>query len=316
MSTGNMPCKHRIEPQDGIEVHVLRSAEVEVRIIPELGAKISSLKDRHSGRQWLWSPPGARLFRNTLADAFASSTLIGADECFPSIAGCTWRDRKLPDHGEAWSLPWTVTTTNDSVTTRLKCVAAPFVLERTARLAAHILRLDYTLTNVGTQPEEFLWALHPLMAIQPGDRIELPTSQITVEVALNCVLGERGAKLHWPRPQPGMDLGTMDFGERVPAALKAFARDLKECRADLVNERTRARLTMRFAGDGVDTLGIWINRGGWHGYDHVALEPTNAAADALDVAASVSGHCGKISPGQKLEWHVQLEMQSGVFPET
>jgi galactose mutarotase-like enzyme len=316
MSTGNMPCKHRIEQQDGIEVHVLRSAEVEVRIIPELGAKISSLKDRHSGRQWLWSPPGARLFRNTLADAFASSTLIGADECFPSIAGCTWRDRKLPDHGEAWSLPWTVTTTNDSVTTRLKCVAAPFVLERTARLAAHILRLDYTLTNVGTQPEEFLWALHPLMAIQPGDRIELPTSQITVEVALNCVLGERGAKLHWPRPQPGMDLGTMDFGERVPAALKAFARDLKECRADLVNERTRARLTMRFAGDGVDTLGIWINRGGWHGYDHVALEPTNAAADALDVAASVSGHCGKISPGQKLEWHVQLEMQSGVFPET
>ena len=211
-----MPCKHRIEQQDGIEVHVLRSAEVEVRIIPELGAKISSLKDRHSGRQWLWSPPGARLFRNTLADAFASSTLIGADECFPSIAGCTWRDRKLPDHGEAWSLPWTVTTTNDSVTTRLKCVAAPFVLERTARLAAHILRLDYTLTNVGTQPEEFLWALHPLMAIQPGDRIELPTSQITVEVALNCVLGERGAKLHWPRPQPGMDLGTMDFGEQRP----------------------------------------------------------------------------------------------------
>jgi galactose mutarotase-like enzyme len=316
MSTGDMLCKHRIEQQDGIAVHVLRSAEVEVRIIPELGAKISSLKDRRSGREWLWSPPGARLFHNALADAFARSTLIGADECFPSIAGCAWRDRKLPDHGEVWALPWTVAATNDSVTTRLKCVVSPFILERTVRLAAHILYLDYTLTNSGPQSEEFLWALHPLLAIHPGDRIELPPSEVIVEVALNCALGKRGAKLHWPRPHPGMDLAAMDFGTTAPAALKAFAHDLKERRADLVNERTRARLTMRFAGDGMDTLGIWINRGGWNGYHHVALEPTNAAADALNVAASESGHCGKISPGQKLDWHVQLEMHPGIFSET
>lgn len=256
-----MSCQHSIEWRDGFAVHVLRTAEAEVRIIPELGAKIASLLDRRSGREWMWSPPNARLFRNALADAFQHSTLIGADECFPTIAGCTWHNRHLPDHGEVWSLPWTVDTTAASVTTKLACVVSPFVLERTARLEANILHLDYTLTNVGPQAEEFLWALHPLITIHPGDRLEIPTERVTMEGATNCPLGERGTVLSWPRPNASVDLEKMDFGQSAPASLKAFAFDLTEQRAAIANYITGERLTIRFSGASLNTLGIFINRG-------------------------------------------------------
>ena len=36
------------------------------------------------------------------------SPLVGADECLPTIAPCSWRGRELPDHGEVWNVPWAV----------------------------------------------------------------------------------------------------------------------------------------------------------------------------------------------------------------
>jgi galactose mutarotase-like enzyme len=305
-----MSCQHSIEMRDGIAVHALRTAEAEVRIVPELGAKISSLLDRRTGREWMWSPPGARLFRNRLADPFHESTIIGADECFPTIAGCTWRNRNLPDHGEAWSLPWTVETGPAFVTTRLECVVTPFVLERTARLEADILHLDYALANVGSQPEEFLWALHPLMTIHPGDRLEIPTERVTMEGALNCPLGTRGTVLAWPRPSAAVDLAKMDFGQSAPASIKVFAHDPPEQRAGIVNDLTGERLTVRYSGESLNTLGIFINRGGWNGFHMVAIEPTNGAPDALDVAAGEWRRCGSLAPGQQLNWSVRLELHA------
>jgi galactose mutarotase-like enzyme len=258
----------------------------------------------------MWSPPDARLFRNQVGDAFEKSTIIGSDECFPTIAACNWRNRPLPDHGEAWSLPWTVEVTAASVTTRLDCVVSPFVLERTARLEANILHLDYTLTNTGSQPEEFLWALHPLMTIHPGDRLEIPTTQVMMEGATNCALGERGTVLAWPRPKAAVDLAKMDFDQSAPASLKAFAFDLTEQRAAIVNDVTGERLTVRYSGEALNTLGIFINRGGWNGFQQVALEPTNGAPDALDMAARDWRRCGNIMAGQRQEWSVRMELQA------
>jgi galactose mutarotase-like enzyme len=305
-----MPCQQSIEQRDGIAVHVLRTAEAEVRIVPELGAKISSLRDRRTGREWLWSPPDAQLFRNRLGDSFDKSTIIGADECFPTIAACNWRNRNLPDHGEAWSLPWTVEAAGNSVTTKLTCVVSPFVMDRPARLEANILHLDYTLTNVGAQPEEFLWALHPLMTIHPGDRLEIPTTQVTLEGATNCPLGERGTVLSWPRPNAAVHLAKMDFGQSAPWSLKAFAFDLTGQRAAIVNDVTGERLTILYSGEALNTLGIFINRGGWNGFHKVALEPSTGAPDALDVAAKDWRRCGKIMAGQRQEWSVRMELQA------
>jgi hypothetical protein len=67
-----------------------------MQVVPALGGKILSLVDRTAGTEWMWTPPDGRgLFRNAIIDPFAQSTLAGADECFPTVAACEWKGRRI-----------------------------------------------------------------------------------------------------------------------------------------------------------------------------------------------------------------------------
>src|ERR1041385_8547677 len=99
MNVVGLHCTTRRE--QGFEVFILGSQEVEVAVVPELGARIISLKDLRTGREWLWHPAGGRkLFRNRAGDNFARSPLVGVDECLPTIAPFSGQHRVLPDQGE------------------------------------------------------------------------------------------------------------------------------------------------------------------------------------------------------------------------
>ncbi len=90
----------------GFDVYHLGNEAVELAVVPELGARLVSLKDLRTGREWMWHPPGGlKLFRNRLGDDFSLSPLAGMDECPPTIAKCAWQGTELPDHGEVWSAP-------------------------------------------------------------------------------------------------------------------------------------------------------------------------------------------------------------------
>jgi len=73
-----------VRHEQGFEVFIIRNQDVELAVVPELGARIISLKDLHTGREWLWHPAGGpKLFRNRAGDNFESSPLVGLDECLP-----------------------------------------------------------------------------------------------------------------------------------------------------------------------------------------------------------------------------------------
>src|SRR6266481_4178400 len=98
-----------VRREQGFEVFILSNQEVELAVVPELGARIISLKDLRTGREWLWHPTkGLKLFRNRAGENFESSPLVGMDECLPTIAPCCWRGRDLPDHGEVWATNWSL----------------------------------------------------------------------------------------------------------------------------------------------------------------------------------------------------------------
>src|SRR5580765_6664736 len=98
-----------VRTRQGFEVYILSNNKMQIAVVPELGAKIISLKNLQTGREWLWHPGNeVALFRNRLGDDFSKSPLAGIDECLPTIAPCRWQACHLPDHGEAWSAAWTV----------------------------------------------------------------------------------------------------------------------------------------------------------------------------------------------------------------
>src|ERR1700735_5370414 len=90
--------------EQGFAVYMISNLHLELAVVPELGARIISLKNLRTAREWMWHPEsGLKLFRNRLGDDFSQSPLVGADECLPTIAACSWQGRELPDHGEVWS---------------------------------------------------------------------------------------------------------------------------------------------------------------------------------------------------------------------
>src|SRR6266567_3568207 len=171
---------YTVRYEHGFEVYFLNNQHVEIAVVPELGSRIISLKDLRTRREWLWHPPGERkLFRNNAGDNFARSPLVGMDECFPTIAPCAWQGRNLPDHGEVWAASWTVDgeAWQDGVLrTTAELTISPFDLERTIELQDNVAHLNYRLKNRSATPELYLWAMHPLLRLQPGDHLQLPVS--------------------------------------------------------------------------------------------------------------------------------------------
>jgi hypothetical protein len=46
-----------VRQQQGFAIHVLKNEEIEIAVVPELGARIISLMNLRTGREWMWHPP-------------------------------------------------------------------------------------------------------------------------------------------------------------------------------------------------------------------------------------------------------------------
>jgi len=267
----------------------LRNEQVEIAVIPELGAKVSSLVDRRTGRQWMWAAPeGPRFARVATGTAFSEGCLLGADECIPSIAPCAWRGIEMADHGEVWTQTWALdrdVLDQNRIVTRVQMPVSPLRLGRAISLNGTRITLAYELQNFSDDPFEYLWAFHPMMTLKDGDRLELPgeVESVRIDAAYGCPLGVRGDRWGWPVPMEGMDFSSFDLGPG-DGAVKFYTEPLTTGWAAAVNDLTGERITFEFDVSLLDTIGVWINRGGWAGYQHFAIEPTDGAPDALDVA--------------------------------
>lgn len=283
-----------IQQFQGFAVHTLRSDAVALSVVPELGAKIISLKDLRTKREWLWHPrDDLELFRNKPRDAFSDSPLVGMDECLPTILPCTWRGRELPDHGEVWNHAWDVDEGAwqlGVLKTIIKLKSSPLVFERAIALQGCEIRIDYRLTNLEAAEEDFIWAFHPLLRLTAEDKLELPLS---TRKLLN---GETWVDA---------------VASAIPASncAKAFARPVSEGWAAIKNDVTRDRLEFIWDSFQNNSLGLWITRGGWHGYHHFAIEPTNANHDSL-ATASKGKCCGTVAGNGSVNWQLLLRVGS------
>jgi len=283
-----------VRRERGFDVYRLSNEKVEVAVVPELGAKIISVKDRRANREWMWHPPhGPVLFRNNPGDDFFRSPLVGMDECLPTIEPCMWRGRKLPDHGEVWGVAWDVDAEawqKGALKTSVRLGISPFDFERTLELDDNEICLSYHLSNRNRTSEYFLWAMHPMLKLQQGDKLVLPSST-------RKLFGERT----W--------VDAIDSAMPNGGCAKLVACPLSESRAGVHNELTGARIDFEWKASENNGLGLWLTRGGWHGYDHFAIEPTNAGADALVEAVSRK-RCGAVEGNSFVSWQIHLRVGS------
>ncbi|MDQ2784416.1 MAG: hypothetical protein M3Y58_05385 [Chloroflexota bacterium] len=293
---------------------VLENELLRVVVLPEQGARIASLLHRPSGREALWSPPGLRaLPPPTYGMLYADHPAVGIDECLPTIWADSYAGRDLPDHGEAWSVPWDVTTGKDRIETTVTLRQSPFRLTRRITFANETaIALEYALTNTSGAPAPCLWALHPLMTWQPGMRIILPPSVTAVEIG--SVSG--ASPLHeyapatWPKTD-GVDLAGVQLNANgAAAATKVYVGPMVESERWAALHDTLAGFVVGFAFT-VPMLGLWLNRGAWGGYTHVAIEPATGISEHLSTAVERENVLS-VPAGKTAYWSVTIVVTSGI----
>ncbi|HEV2027300.1 MAG TPA: hypothetical protein VGS16_02055 [Candidatus Dormibacteraeota bacterium] len=241
---------------------MLRGGPWEMEIKPERGGRITSLRLR--SEELLEQGIGVD---DLSAHGFVEGGAQGWDEMVPNVDAT----ESLPDHGEAWRLPWTVgARADDSVSMRCVGRVVPWELERRIELGATGVRVCYIYSNRGAEAQYAYWCAHPLFRFEQGMEIGLPAGEGLAQVAPGT-----STKVFLPR-------GSVDrvrLGWRSGSAIE-LAWD--------------AGLTPYVA--------VWVCNGDLGGYQQIAVEPATGGNDGPDPAAPPP----LLEPGEQLAWWLEV----------
>lgn len=298
----------------------MKAGTLEAGILPGFGGKIASLRWR--GVELLQAPlrPPAPRDRQMSFDAGDAS---GWDECLPSVAACRVRTASgvvdIPDHGEVWRLPCEAEQ-NSGREAQLSVTldSLPLRLERTLALTEAGLRVNYRLENTGKSAAPYMWAAHPLFAVEAGDEIVLPSqvAQARVEDSAGNRLGVKGRVLGWPVAESAsgahVDLSRVEDPESGVGD-KLFTAAPAEGWAILERRRAGLRVRVSFDPSLSPWLGLWLCYGGWPQGQAVreqcvAFEPSTAPSDSL-AEAQRSGWARTLAPGESTEWWTSASIE-------
>lgn len=288
-----------------------RWGSLTMELVPELGAKIVSLRHGPSGREWLYRDSRRPLRRCEVGDPFMLSGLAGWDECFPSVAASRYPGDSgvnLADHGEVWSRPWQVTTEPSRLTATIAGSLLPFTLTRVIEpVADDAIRWSYLVHNADSRPLIHGWSAHPLLAVAAGLRIECASGTMWPEFTdgrrIQQADVDSSARWRWPTASSGgrtHDLSVIDPTSGVTdKVVLAASRRLR-----LVDRDVAAWMQFELDPSVIPYVGLCVNTGAWPETDPqmwVAVEPTMAVADDL-VASSRRGGFGDVPAGGTASW--------------
>ena len=156
---------------------VLENDAVRLACEPEVGARITSLVDRRTGREWLvpGTLPGTAAAWAAEGAVFGGAEAFGWDECLPTVAPCPDpADAMAPalrDHGEQWGRPADVEATDDRLVATWTRSRWPLRFRRAITLEGAAVACEYELEAGGDRALPILWSMHALLSLEPGSAI-------------------------------------------------------------------------------------------------------------------------------------------------
>ena len=210
----------------------LASKRWEVEVRPERGGRITSV--RLDGEELLDQGIGVD---QPTANGFVEGGAWGWDEMVPNLEATD----TLPDHGEAWRLPWTVVAqSRDSLGLSCEGKLVPWRLGRRVLLDESLFAF-YQYKNVGTEPHRAYWCAHPLFRYEP----------------------EMNVSIDVPRPDEGQ-------------SAKIFLPSGSIEQVQLV-WRSGKGIVMSWDSFLTPEVAVWVCNGDLGGYRQIAVEPATGS---------------------------------------
>lgn len=305
----------------GLDAWGLASTDLSVLMVPALGAKIVSLVERSSGTEWLIGPGPRPVRPVAYGAAFTEQDMAGWDEMFPTIVACLYpgpgmhQGANLPDHGEAWALPWQVMQAGEgSLSLSMQGRALPYRLVRTADCPEPAtLRLRYTLHNLGPDPMPYLWAAHPQFTCGPDSQLIFPPE---VREVINTLpeswgWGPPETPFGWPAAL-APDGTLMHIDEVGPPSLKRGRKffvlpQVRPSWAAVLRRGSGQWARFEWDPEEIPYLGLWVDEGAFN-YDSVAApQPTTAWYDDLALAYR-NGRAAVLPAGETRTWALVVRL--------
>jgi hypothetical protein len=301
----------------GLRVVRLENARLLVDVMPELGGKILRIVDKRGDRDVLWHSPRVEPHRAELHANFDDHWPGGWDEAFPGGAPSLNRyGDQLPYMGELWTTAATHRVVRaDAGGVELELTLATPITPAcwTRRLVLEgddpVLRIGYRLENVGTMPFDYNWGLHPVGAISPQHRFDVPAGLAEVDENGGGTLGVKGDRYEWPIMN-GMDV-RQALGPDAGCFALHYLTELREGWVATTDTAARRGFGLVFDRTLFPVVWLWMVYGGWRGYYHAIAEPWTGYPSPLADAVA-AGRARVLDPGAVLETDVSAIVYEGV----
>jgi len=294
-------------------------------VLPETGAKIISIYNKIFQRELIWKNPCPPELPPEYESSFELSDLSGFDECIPTISSdrfpCfPWKDTAVPDHGEVWSVPWSIVKGDKWLDARISGVRFPYNFSRSIRLSGDEIQLDYQVENNCAFSIPFLWSAHPLFAVEQDTSILIPP--------------HREARIEWASEKENILTNMSDINwpeislsdnrkislDKVPPkdanfAAKIFFLGIPEGICGLRFPSDKTELKIIFSPDDIPYIGLWINAGGFpagnNEHYNIALEPCTSPFDSLSKSYE-QGYAKQAPPQSTVRWHIRIALSKTI----
>jgi hypothetical protein len=304
----------------GHRVIRLENDVIQVDVLPELGGKIYNFVHKPSGRNLLWHHPHIKPARTPFGAGFDDHWSGGWDELMPNDPPRPAPSGDmLPDHGEIWGqeAEWQIVRADAGACEVRLCSHGRVLstrLERTLTLAdgEPFLRLAYTLTNLAPRPIDFLWSIHPAMAISPDTRVDVPARAGIMDPWREARFAG-DLRFEWPwavaRSGERIDMRRVDPPQAGLADL-CYLVDVSEGWYAVTDQASKVGFALSFPASVFKHVWLFRTFGGWRGsYTLIAEASTGYPTDLLTAIRNRT--CGHLEPGATLTADVKAIAYSG-----
>lgn len=311
---------------EGFDSVRISNSCVSVRLVPDLGCKVVEITDLRSDYEWLWRDLSRPYKRRKFSDRYDDHDISGFDECFPNI-GISQNPEdshsQLPDHGELWCQPWSVTINKGVIHAVAESKLFDYSFHRRIQLVDENIFFEYEIQNRSPRQLEGFWTAHPLFQAQENMHIEISGNpSMTKEFGFGGRVGHDGMDGYaghldvytWPLTL-GADGRISDLSVislQNPVTDKVVLQSPSDGLVSLSNKATGQRLFIKFDPAQLPFLGICFNLGaypktGTQGM-WLAIEPSQGATDRLDEAKKLG--LKALEPGKTRTWSMSWRLSS------
>ena len=300
----------------GHEALSLASRGVRAIVLPSLGGRVWELTDQARARQWIWHRKDVPLARVRSGAVYDDVWAGGWEELFPNDAPGSFQGRDLSDHGEWWTLDWTVEEAQGGVEGYVRLTAetrirnARCVKELRLRGDADDLVVSYRIESREPEPFHFLFKQHLPVALSDSCRLVLPGGRVTVvDPSFGTLLPGPGP-FDWPILEErgkSVDLSVVPLPSATDREF-VYVDRLADGWCGVDDLESGACLRMSFDHRQLPCVWLFLSYGGWRSCYTAVLEPcTNMPKDLA--TAVQRGRSARLEAGGVFETQVTVSLR-------